>query len=285
MPPVEADTQILRPRVISARTERAKNRPRPVLPRAPFFAVRPKKQEKAEFLKKFQKNQKIFSFTCNVLPSKNSLYNREDTKGGKYFGSFNLSCALPRRAREKIRYMFWQVHYPFPPSRRRSCFNAAARRARLLCGSGSLPVRKMGAAVLKRWTFRAFWSKIITLAPVAQLDRVSDSDSEGHRFDSCRVYQTPEAFFASGVSVSAQESYPTLTRLPHKKSCVYFAGTPGNIACELYIAAAKSDVRKRCRHFAVPSPLGLLTPPAGCTTLPPFLRRELLLGGKTVCYF
>ena len=55
-------------------------------------------------------------------------------------------------------------------------------------GSGSLPVRKMGAAVLKRWTFRAFWSKMITLAPVAQLDRVSDSDSEGHRFDSCRVY-------------------------------------------------------------------------------------------------
>ena len=114
VPPVEADTQILRPRVISARTERAKNRPRPVLPRAPFFAVRPKKQEKAEFLKKFSKKSKIFSFSCNVLPSKNSLYNREDTKGGKYFGSFNLSCALPRRAREKIRYMFWQVHYPFP---------------------------------------------------------------------------------------------------------------------------------------------------------------------------
>ena len=25
-------------------------------------------------------------------------------------------------------------------------------------------------------------------APVAQLDRVSDSDSEGHRFESCRAY-------------------------------------------------------------------------------------------------
>ena len=57
----------------------------------------------------------------------------------------------------------------------------------------------MGAAVLKRWTFRAFWSKIITLAPVAQLDRVSDSDSEGHRFDSCRVYHTP-AVFTAGVA-------------------------------------------------------------------------------------
>ena len=150
---------------------------------------------------------------------------------------------------------------------------------------------------------------MITLAPVAQLDRVSDSDSEGHRFDSCRVYHTPAvftagAFFPSagvlpdanaacrpaglrlrkrcrhfavpsplgllttpagctkplrrfspqGFLFSEQESYRMLTRLPHKKFCVFFAGTPGNIACELYIAAAKSGVRKRCRHFAVPSP-------------------------------
>ncbi len=29
----------------------------------------------------------------------------------------------------------------------------------------------------------------ITYAPVAQLDRVSDSDSEGRKFESCRVYQ------------------------------------------------------------------------------------------------
>ena len=102
------------------------------------------------------------------------------------------------------------------------------------------------------------------------------------------LYNKPKLlrrFSPQGFLFSEQESYPTLTRLPHKKFCVFFAGTPGNIACELYIAAAKSDVRKRCRHFAVPSPLGLLTPPAGCTTLPPFLRRELLLGGKTVCYF
>lgn len=28
------------------------------------------------------------------------------------------------------------------------------------------------------------------LAPVAQLDRVSDSDSEGRKFESCRVYQS-----------------------------------------------------------------------------------------------
>ena len=112
----------------------------------------------------------------------------------------------------------------------------------------------MGAAVLKRWTFRAFWSKIITLAPVAQLDRVSDSDSEGHRFDSCRVYQTPEAFFASGVSVFRAGVLPD-----------------ADAACR----PAGLRLRKRCRHSAVPSPLGLLTPPAGCTTLPPILRREL----------
>ena len=69
-------------------------------------------------------------------------------------------------------------------------------------------------------------------------------------------------FLRRELSFPRQESYRTLTRLPHKKFCVFFAGTPGNIACELYIAAAKSGVRKRCRHFAVPSPLGLLAPPA-----------------------
>ena len=190
----------------------------------------------------FFKKIKIFSFSCNVLPSKNSLYNREDTKGGKYFGSFNLSCALPRRAREKIRYMFWQVHYPFPL---RGGAPVSMRRhvARLLCGSGSLPVRKMGAAVLKRWTFRAFWSKIITLAPVAQLDRVSDSDSEGHRFDSCRVYHTPAVFTAGAF-------FPSAGVLPDADAACRPAGL---------------RLRKRCRHFAVPSPLGLLTTPAGCT--------------------
>jgi hypothetical protein len=30
-----------------------------------------------------------------------------------------------------------------------------------------------------------------TLAPVAQLDRASDYESEGHRFESCRVHHTP----------------------------------------------------------------------------------------------
>ena len=30
-----------------------------------------------------------------------------------------------------------------------------------------------------------------TYAPVAQLDRVSDSDSEGRKFESCRAYQNP----------------------------------------------------------------------------------------------
>ena len=31
----------------------------------------------------------------------------------------------------------------------------------------------------------------LTDAPVAQLDRVLDSDSKGHRFESCRVRQFP----------------------------------------------------------------------------------------------
>ena len=40
-------------------------------------------------------------------------------------------------------------------------------------------------------------------APVAQLDRASDSDSEGHRFDSCRAYAYPLARlrFAGGIAL------------------------------------------------------------------------------------
>ena len=34
------------------------------------------------------------------------------------------------------------------------------------------------------WNAILLWSHV----PVAQLDRVSDSDSEGHRFESCRVH-------------------------------------------------------------------------------------------------
>ena len=81
--------------------------------------------------------------------------------------------------------------------------------------------------MLKRWTFRAFWSKIITLAPVAQLDRVSDSDSEGHRFDSCRVYHTPEAFFASGVSVFRAGVLPDADAFTPQKILRIFCGDPG----------------------------------------------------------
>ena len=63
------------------------------------------------------------------------------------------------------------------------------------------PLRRRKAQHLsRRWTFPPFCTTMIfaredippprTHAPVAQLDRVSDSDSEGHRFDSCRVYHT-----------------------------------------------------------------------------------------------
>lgn len=61
------------------------------------------------------------------------------------------------------------------------------------------PLRRRKAQHLsRRWTFPPFCTTMIfaredipsprTHAPVAQPDRVSDSDSEGHRFDSCRVY-------------------------------------------------------------------------------------------------
>ena len=109
-----------------------------------------------------------------------------------------------------------------------------------------------------RWTFRQKDNKISTHAPVAQLDRVSDSDSEGHRFDSCRVYHTPAVFTAGAF-------FPSAGVLPD-----------ANAACR----PAGLRLRKRCRHFAVPSPLGLLTTPAGCTKpLPQAARVSAYLSG------
>ena len=103
------------------------------------------------------------------------------------------------------------------------------------------------------------------LAPVAQLDRVSDSDSEGHRFDSCRVYQTPVAFIATGVSVCRAGVLPVADA-----SCA--AAKP------LITASKRLLPRYNRRHspprislpriLAVPSHGVLLTTPAGCTTSP-----------------
>ena len=63
----------------------------------------------------------------------------------------------------------------------------------------------------------------------------------GAPYASCRVYQTPEAFFASGVSVFRAGVLPD-----------------ADAACR----PAGFRLRKRCRHFAVPSPLG--APYASC---------------------
>ena len=73
-----------------------------------------------------------------------------------------------------------------------------------------LPARAREQLCRARWTTARICARIIALAPVAQLDRVSDSDSEGHRFDSCRVYHrrrkasfaTPRKFLR-GVRVCA----------------------------------------------------------------------------------
>ena len=42
-----------------------------------------------------------------------------------------------------------------------------------------------------------------THAPVAQLDRVSDSDSEGHRFESCRAYHPSHIRTTGCASIKA----------------------------------------------------------------------------------
>ena len=53
-------------------------------------------------------------------------------------------------------------------------------------------------------------------APVAQLDRVSDSDSEGHRFESCRAYRRKPL---------ANQRFARGFALP------FFAGTAGLVHC------------------------------------------------------
>ena len=113
------------------------------------------------------------------------------------------------------------------------------------------PLRRRKAQHLsRRWTFPPFCTTMIfaredippprTHAPVAQLDRVSDSDSEGHRFDSCRVYhRRRKASFAAprknlwGACVCACGSAPqsVLALMPPNSfsgnsSLRYFAGTP-----------------------------------------------------------
>ena len=47
-------------------------------------------------------------------------------------------------------------------------------------------------------------------APVAQLDRVTDSDSVGHAFESHRAYhsKTPETVMVSGVFAVMKNGFP-----------------------------------------------------------------------------
>ena len=78
----------------------------------------------------------------------------------------------------------------FPPTIAPECCRFVC--VRLTRGIHSAPAGKFADIFLKRLTFSAGCAMIIRLqsshAPVAQLDRVSDSDSEGHRFESCRAY-------------------------------------------------------------------------------------------------
>ena len=49
----------------------------------------------------------------------------------------------------------------------------------------------------------------VKYAPVAQLDRVSDSDSEGRAFESHRAYQTcGQQFATAGLYFHIYEYYP-----------------------------------------------------------------------------
>ncbi|CUW94151.1 hypothetical protein AGR1C_Cc50382 [Agrobacterium fabacearum TT111] len=55
----------------------------------------------------------------------------------------------------------------------------------------------------------------MTAAPVAQLDRVLDSDSKGHRFESCRVRH----FIAEyGIKNDLENTEPNITDAQRQKT-------------------------------------------------------------------
>ena len=113
-----------------------------------------------------------------------------------------------------------------------------------------------------RWTTARICARIMALAPVAQPDRVSDSDSEGHRFDSCRVYH-------NSCRVPRREFL--LTRagvLPFADaSCSVTILFPAHLSL-LHGTATKVPHRFRFTSHPRCSVAPLLTTPAGCTSSP-----------------
>ena len=102
----------------------------------------------------------------------------------------------------------------------------------------------------------------MALAPVAQPDRVSDSDSEGHRFDSCRVYH-------NSCRVPRREFL--LTRagvLPFADASCSAAASPSAHLSLLHGTATKVPHRFRFTSHPRCSVAPLLTTPAGCTSSP-----------------
>ena len=102
----------------------------------------------------------------------------------------------------------------------------------------------------------------MALAPVAQPDRVSDSDSEGHRFDSCRVYH-------NSCRVPRREFL--LTRagvLPFADASCSATASPSAHLSLLHGTATKVPHRFRFTSHPRCSVAPLLTTPAGCTSSP-----------------
>ena len=125
-----------------------------------------------------------------------------------------------------------------------------------------LPARAREQLCRARWTTARICARIIALAPVAQPDRVSDSDSEGHRFDSCRVYH-------NSCRVPRREFL--LTRagvLPFADaSCSVTILFPAHLSL-LHGTATKVPHRFRFTSHPRCSAAPLLTTPAGCTSSP-----------------
>ncbi len=62
-----------------------------------------------------------------------------------------------------------------------------------------------------------YYIRCIQYAPVAQLDRASDSDSEGRAFEPHRAYQSRHGFHGGIFCVQAISNKTVQNRFPHKR--------------------------------------------------------------------
>ena len=88
-----------------------------------------------------------------------------------------------------------------------------------------------------------YYIRCIQYAPVAQLDRASDSDSEGRAFEPHRAYQSRHGFHGGIFCVKAISGKTVQDRFPHKRT--FYLLQDGR----LYLQNQETDRKKALRIF------------------------------------